>query len=295
MQKGDLKFVLIGLIPALSFIFPFTFYPIAYAAYVSSLRYDLKYPEEIAFAGFDNYIEVLTSYYMADSTIATVTFVSITVPLVVFISLGLALLLSQNFRGVGFLQWLVLVPWAIPLVDSGAIWKWIFDANYGLFNAVLRSLGLIDSYVPWLNLRWPALLILVVAFLWVQLPLPTLLFLAGMQSIPAELYEAATIDGASGWAKFRTITLTWLRPFMLIVAVYSTLMAIWTFDLVYVITAGGPGNFTAVISYYTWSEMFTFLNFGRASALAFLVVLVSVALIIAYFKALRVGKIRLRA
>ncbi|GBC69298.1 Lactose transport system permease protein LacF [archaeon HR01] len=294
MRRGDLKFIIVGLVPALSFIFPFTFYPIAYAAYVSSLHYDLKYPEEIRFAGFNNFIEVFNSYYMADSTMATVTFVALAVPLVVLISLGLALLLSQNFRGVGFLQWLVMVPWAIPLVDSGAIWKWIFDANYGIFNAAMKSLGLIDSYVPWLNLRWPAMLILVVAFLWVQLPLPTLLFLAGIQSIPQELYEAAMIDGAKSWAKFRAITLTWLRPFMLIVAVYVSLMAIWTFDLVYVITAGGPGNFTAVISYYTWSEMFTFLNFGRASALAFLVVLVSIALIIAYFRALRVGRIRLR-
>ncbi|MEM0349326.1 MAG: sugar ABC transporter permease [Candidatus Caldarchaeum sp.] len=295
MQKGDVKFVLIGLLPALSFIFPFTFYPIAYAVYVSTLRYDLKYPEQIAFAGFDNFIEVLTSYYMADSVQATIIFVVIAVPIVVLLSLGLAMLLNQNFRGVGFLQWLVLVPWAIPLVDSGAIWKWIFDANYGIFNAALKSLGLIDSYVPWLNLRWPAMLVLVIAFLWVQLPLPTLLFLAGMQSIPQELYEAAVIDGAGAWAKFRTITLTWLRPFMLIVAVYTSLMAIWTFDLVYVITAGGPGNFTAVISYYTWSEMFTFLNFGRASALSFLVVLVSIGLIIAYFRALRIGRLRLRA
>lgn len=294
MQKGDIRFVLIGLAPALSFIFPFTFYPIAYAFYVSFLKYDLKYPEKTAFGGFDNFIEVFTSYYMADSTTATVTFVAIAVPLVILLSLGLAILLSQNFRGVGFMQWLVLVPWAIPLVVSGAIWKWIFDANYGLFNAVAKSLGFIEGYVPWLSLRWPAMLVLVVAFLWVQLPLPTLIFLAGIQSIPQELYEAASIDGAGAWSKFRTITLTWLRPFILIVAVYSSLMAIWTFDLVYVITAGGPGNFTAVISYYTWSEMFTFLNFGRASALSVLVVLVSIVLIITYFKVLRIGSLRLR-
>ncbi|MEM2045821.1 MAG: sugar ABC transporter permease [Nitrososphaerota archaeon] len=295
MLKEDIKFIILALTPSLLFILPFTFYPIGYAVYVSTQKYDLKYPEEIRFIGFDNFIQVINSYYFVDSVLATAIFAAISVPLAVAISLGLALLLSQKFKGVGFLQWLVLIPWAIPLVVSSAVWKWIFDANYGIFNAILKAIGLIDSYVPWLNLRWPAMLILVLAFLWVQLPLSTLLFLAGIQSIPQELYEAALIDGARSWARFKSITFTWLKPFMLIVAVYMTLMALWTFDIVYVITAGGPGNFTAVISYYTFSEMFTFLNFGRASALSFMVVLVSIGLIIAYFRALRIGRLRLRA
>jgi ABC-type sugar transport system permease subunit len=295
MIKGDLKFILIGLAPALTPIFIFTFYPLGYALYTSTLHYDLKYPEDVYFVGFGNFLEVFNTYYFSNSARATAIFAAISVPLVVILSLALALLLSRPFRGVGFLQWLVLVPWAIPLVVSSSVWKWIFDSNYGLFNYFVTTLGFADSYQPWLTRPWSAMGVLILAYLWVQLPLPTLLFLAGIQSIPQELYEAAMIDGAKTWARFRAVTFTWLKPIFLIVAILSTILAIWTFDQVYVITAGGPADFTALISFYTYSEMFTFLNFGRASALAVLVMIVSIILIFAYFKALRIGRLRLRA
>ncbi|MEM3071879.1 MAG: sugar ABC transporter permease [Candidatus Bathyarchaeia archaeon] len=291
----ELRDILIGLAPALIPIFIFTFYPVLYALYVSTLRYNLKYPEQFGFIGMGNYIEMTKTYYFRYSLLSTGLFAALAIPVIVFGSLGLAILLSQRFKGSGFLQWLVLVPWAIPYVVSGIVWKWMFDSNYGLFNDLMVKLGVISSYQPWLTRQWPAMLVLLLAFTWVSLPLPTLLFLAGIQSIPNELYEAALVDGAKAFARFKVVTFTWLKPIMLIVVIYTTLMSIWMFDLIYVITQGGPADFTALISYYTYNEMFTFLNFGRASALSVFVLIIGIALIFAYFKALQIGRLRLRA
>jgi len=291
----ELRNIVIGLAPALIPTFIFTFYPVFYALYVSTLRYNLKYPEQFGFIGVGNYIEMTKTYYFRQSLLSTGIFAALAIPVIVLGSLALAVLLSQKFKGSGFLQWLVLVPWAIPYVVSGIVWKWMFDSNYGLFNDLMVKLGAISSYQPWLTRPWPAMLVLLLAFTWVSLPLPTLLFLAGIQSIPNELYEAALVDGAKAFARFKAVTFTWLKPIMLIVVIYTTLMSIWMFDLIYVITQGGPADFTALISYYTYNEMFTFTNFGRASALSVFVLIIGIALIFAYFKALQIGRLRLRA
>jgi ABC-type sugar transport system permease subunit len=291
----DLKTIVVGLAPALAPIFIFTFYPVFYAIYTSLFRYNLKYPQQYGFIGIGNYVAMFKTYYFLGSLRSTAIFAAMSIPTIVFASLGIALLITRRFRGAGFLQWLVLIPWAIPLVVSGTIWKWIFDSAYGVFNDILYRLGLISEYVPWVTLPIPAMLILLLAFTWVMLPMPTLLFMAGIQSIPQELYEAAWVDGAKAFSTFKSITFTWLRPIMLINVIYTTLMAIWSFDLIYTITQGGPADFTALISFYTYHEMFTFLDFGKASALSIFVLIIGIILIYAYFKALRIGALRLRA
>lgn len=294
-MKGDLRDILIGLLPALIPLFVFGFYPLGYAFYASLFRYNLKYPQQYGFIGGGNYVAVTQMYYWTGSVTSSVYFAVIAIPIITFASLGLAMLAARRFRGAGFLQWLILIPWGIPYVVAGLNFRWIFDSNYGLFNAVMLNLGVIDAYVPWLTLKWPAMLVVILSFIWVTLPLPTLLFMAGIQSIPQELYEAASVDGAKALARFRAITFTWLKPIFLIVIILMTLSSIQVFDPIYVITQGGPSDFTAMITYYTFQEMFTFLDFGHASALAFMIFLVSIALIFAYFYVLRLGRLRLRA
>lgn len=294
-MKGDLRDILIGLLPALIPLFLFGFYPLAYAAYVSLFRYNLKYPEQYGFIGAKNYVDVTQMYYFVGSVTSSVIFAVIAIPIIVFASLGLAMLAARKFRGSGFVQWLILIPWGIPYVVAGLDFKWMFDSNYGLFNAIMFRLGVIDSYQAWLTMQWPALLVIILSFIWVTLPLPTLLFMAGIQSIPQELYEAALVDGARALARFRAITFTWLKPIFLIVIILMTLLSIQVFDPIYVITQGGPADFTALIAFYTFLEMFNFLDFGHASALAFMIFIVSIALIFAYFYALRIGRLRLRA
>ena len=291
----ELKTIIVGLAPALAPVFIFTFYPVFYALYTSLYRYNVKYPEQYGFTGFENYVKMTQTYYFWGSLRSTAIFAIMAIPVIVLSSLGIALLITKKFRGAGFLQWLVLVPWAIPLVVSGTIWKWMFDSAYGLFNDILFRLGLVRGYISWVTLPLPAMIILLFAFTWVSLPMPTLLFMAGIQSIPQELYEAAWVDGAKIFAAFKSITLTWLRPIMLINVIYTTLMSIWSFDLIYTITQGGPADFTALISFYTFHEMFTFLDFGKASALSVFVLIIGIVLIYAYFRALRIGALRLRA
>jgi ABC-type sugar transport system permease subunit len=258
-------------------------------------RYNLKYPNQYGFIGGKNYVDVTQMYYFVGSLTSSVIFAVVAIPIILFASLALAMLAARKFRGSGFLQWLILVPWGIPYVVAGLDWKWLFDSNYGLINNILLNLGVIESYQPWLTMQWPAMFAIVISFIWVTLPLPTLLFLAGIQSIPQELYEASQVDGAGALARFRAITFTWLKPIFLIVVILTTLSSIQVFDPIYVITQGGPADFTAMITFYTFLEMFNFLDFGHASALAFMIFIVSIILIFAYFYALRMGRLRLRA
>jgi len=286
--------LLICLIPALTPLFLFGFYPLAYAFYLSFTFYNLKTAIEPYFYGLGNYVDLTTDPIFTTSVKSTIIFAAITVPLITLISLSMALLLSSDFKGVRVLQVLALIPWGVPLVVSSTVYRLMFDFNFGLFNDIMVKLGLIKSYQSWLSMPWPAMMIVALAHVWVNTPLPTLLILAGIQSIPKELYEAALIDGAKPFARFRMVTWNWLRPIMLIVLVYASLSALWAFDPIYVITAGGPADFTKLITFYTYEKMFSYLNFGQAGAMTILVLTVTGLLIYAYFRALRLGRVRLR-
>jgi len=282
------------LVPALAPLFLFGFYPLAYAFYLSLTFYNLKTEIPPHFIGFGNYQALASDSVFAISTTSTLLFAALTIPLITLLSLGEALLLSNDFRGVKVLQVLALIPWGIPVVVSGSIYRFIFDFNFGLFNDIMLKLGLIHEYQSWLSMQWPAMLVVALAYLWVQTPLPTLLLLAGIQSIPKELHEAARIDGAKPLAHFRIVTFNWLKPILFIVLVYASLMALWCFDPVYVITVGGPANFTKLITYFTYEKMFYFLNFGQAGATTILILAITVLLIYLYFRALSLGRLRLR-
>jgi len=289
-----IRTILVCLIPALTPLFLLGYYPLSYAFYLSFTYYNLKSAIPPHFYGLGNYISLFSDPVFITSLRATGIFALITVPLVTLVSLGEAVLLSMDFKGVKILQVLALIPWGIPLVVSGAVFRFLFDINFGLFNYIMLSLGFIDRYQSWLSMQWPAMFIMILAYLWVQTPLPTLLFLAGIQSIPKELYEAALIDGAKPLARFRVVTFNWLKPILHIVLVYTSLGALWCFDPVYVITAGGPADFTKLITYFTYERMFSYLNFGQAGAVTIMVLALTGLLIYAYFKALRLGRLRLR-
>jgi len=230
----------------------------------------------------------------ATSMSSTFIFALITVPSITLISLGEALLLSRKFRGVKILQVLALVPWSIPFVVSGSVYRLMFDFNFGMFNDIMLRLGLISQYRSWFSMAWPAMLIVALAYLWIQTPFPTLLLLAGIQSIPEELNEAALIDGAKRFAHFRVVTFNWLKPIIFIVLVYASIMALWCFDPIFVITAGGPADFTKLVTYFTYERMFGYLNFGEAGASTIIILAVTIVLIYLYFRALRLGRLRLR-
>lgn len=200
--------------------------------------------------------------------------------LIVSTGLGLAfaLLLNEQFRGRWFARTLLIVPWACPWVIAGIIWKWFADGDVGALNGALYQLGVIDEYKAWLSSDTGALIISVLAAAWRQASFAALLFLAGLQTIPHELPEAAKVDGATAWQRFRLITLPWLKPVIVVVIVINVIFGFMQFDVIYALTQGGPGNATEVLSIFLYQQLFVYTNVGLGSATA--VVLGVVALLI---------------
>jgi len=265
----------------------FTIYPVLYAVRISFYRYLLTKPKDHPFIGFMNYKEVITSYYFRNSLINTAIYTMAVVIGVTLFGLIVALLLNSKVKTANALKIIILLPWAIPAVVGGLIWKWILNSDFGILNGILYSLGLIKDYIPFLANPNLAKISLIMAAIWKEGPLAAIFFLAGLQLIPSELYEAARIDGGSSWKIFRFITLPLLRPIMLIVVIYETLTAILVFDLIYVLTGGGPGDSTSLISWFAYAEIFKNLNLGHGVALAVIIALITLVLILIYLRIIR--------
>lgn len=287
IMRGNLPIIIITLAILSVTVWIWVIYPIAYAFFHSFYAYDITRPWFIGeFIGLRNYIDVITSYYFLKSLAITALFIVICVPLTVFLALGLALLLNQEIRGAGIMQVMAILPWTIPLVVSGTMYKWMFDGNWGVVNYILTKLGVITEYQPWLTMPWPTLIIVCTAWIWSQYPLPMILFLARLKLMPSDIYEASIIDGASTFSRFRYITLIWLRPILLLNLIYQTIIALATFDLIYVISGGGPFDFTSTISFFTYREAFQFFDWGRALALSFILFIIGLAVVYLYMRAL---------
>lgn len=276
-----------SVLPALLVIILFTIYPIFYAVRISFYQNILTKPNSHPFVGLKNFHDVITSYYFKNSLINTGIYTLASVTGVIIFGLIVALLLNTKIRSVNALKIIILLPWAIPAVVAGLMWKWILNSDFGILNGILYSLGAIESYIPFLANPILAKLSLIMAHIWKEGPLAAIFILAGLQLIPNEFYEAAKIDGGGDLLVFRFITLPLLRPILLVVLVYETMTAILTFDLVYVMTGGGPGDSTALISWFAYAEIYKFLNLGTGIALSIIIALITLILIILYMRALK--------
>lgn len=274
-------------LPALLVIALFTIYPVIYAIRISVYQYILTKPNSHPFIGLKNFEDVITSYYFKNSLINTGVYTLASVTGVILFGLLVALLLNTRIRSVGVLKLIILLPWAIPAVVAGLMWKWILNSDFGILNGIFYALGVIDSYIPFLADPNLAKLSLVLAHIWKEGPLAAIFILAGLQLIPSEYYEAAKIDGGSSLSVFRFITLPLLRPILLVVLVYETMTAILTFDIVYVLTGGGPADATSLISWFAYAEIYKSLNLGTGIALSIIIALITLMLIFLYMRALR--------
>lgn len=261
------------LLPALAVMVALNVYPIVYSLWVSLHRVNLKYPGDRSFIGLRNFADYFASEYFWSSLQHTLVFVVASVTLTTAIGLGVALVLNRSFRGQPLLFVIILIPWAIPSVVNGLMWKWIYNSSYGSLNGLLLSLGLIDRYQVFLGDPDRAMGMLVNAFVWREVPLVAILFLTAMKAVPEDLYKAAQSDGANAVRRFLHVTVPSIRTGFLLVLLYETMLTLRTFDLIYVLTEGGPGDATSVISWYTYSETFRNLNFGRGAALSYLIAL----------------------
>jgi ABC-type sugar transport system permease subunit len=277
------------LTPALLIVLGVLIFPMVTSLGLSFTDLKLTKPGSGIFIGLKNYITALKAPLFWASMLRTTIFGVSTVLTETCLGVAIAMLLNQKFVGRGFVRGLVILPWALPYVVNGIMWKWIFDANYGAFNAALTQLGLIDTYKIWLGNPKAAMVIVICANIWKETPVAVILILAALQSIPAELYEAAAIDGARGMKRFSRITLPLLKPIIMTLIIIKTVWALKEFDLIYIITKGGPANGTNMFSYYIYQNTFQFLNFGYGSALAYLLTILTIGLSMLYMKSLKGG------
>jgi multiple sugar transport system permease protein len=261
-------------------------YPIISSLMVSLYRYNLRSPDAYAFIGLGNYVQVLHQSEFWHSLIVTMKFTGLAVAAAGVLGMGLALLLNQEFPGRPVLRALLLVPWAIPPVVNGMMWRWIFDSKIGALNGLLYSLGIIDTYKNWLLEPKVVIWTVVAAHVWNHVPLVVIILLSALQSIPAELYDSALVDRAGTWNRFRYITLPWLLHPLLVVVILQTMTALRAFDTIYALTGGGPGDATTVLAWLTYKTAFTYLDFGLGNAYAYIVTLITFGLALVYFKSM---------
>ena len=272
--------------PAMIVIGLLVAYPIGYSFWLSLHRYNLKLPALERFVWFQNYISLVSDPVFLSSLKVTVGFVVVVLGLTVILGTTLALVLNETFLGRGVLRSLVLLPWAMPGVVNGLMWRTIFDAKTGALNGLLLQLGLIDSYQAWLTSPTGAFLITAFAQVWNTLPFTVIILLAGLSTIPSELYDAAKVDRAGVVQRFSQVTLPWLLHPLLIVLILETMNAFRAFDTIYVLTGGGPGDATNVIAVLNVRTVLTYTDFGLGSAYSWVITLVTLVISIGYISPL---------
>jgi ABC-type sugar transport system permease subunit len=262
-------------------------FPLGWTLWESLHVHDLRMPwRGQPFVGLDNYREALGDPRFWEALGHTFGFTAASVTLEMTLGLVLALALNQAYRGRGLVRAAVLVPWAIPTVVAALLWRFMFESEAGIVNAVLLDVGAIDKPFVWFTSAWAAWVPVVLGDVWKTTPFVALLLLAGLQNIDQELYEAARIDGAGAWQRFVHVTLPLLRPPLLVALIFRTLDAFRVFDLIFVLTRGGPGTATEPIALYAFSTLLENLRFGYGSALSVIIFGVTFGLALLYIRLL---------
>lgn len=289
-MKGSHRTALLFLLPSLGFVCLFTLLPILDSFRLSFYRLILTLPWlGQKMVGWENYSDLLTDPVALQSLITTLIFVLVTVSAELLLGLGMALIMNQAFRGRSLLRAAVLIPWALPTVVSSQMWRFIFNDRYGLVNLVLFGADNSRYLAPLADASF-ALLAIMIAEIWKTAPFAALIVLAGLQTIPDELYEAASIDGATDWQKFRHITLPSIKPALLLALLFRTIDSLRVFDLVFVMTQGGPADATNVLQFYGYKKTFAEGMVGYGSAVAVAVFFLSLILALAYLRMLETSR-----
>jgi trehalose/maltose transport system permease protein len=254
--------------PSLAVIALVAAYPICYAVWLSLNEYSVITPGLSRFVGIDNYVDALSSSDFWGAWTTTIVFTGISVGLELVIGLAMALVMHEAFRGRALLRAVVLVPWAILTVVTAITWRTMFEPDLGFVNTMLNALSLPGGDIVWLGEEGYALAVMILADVWKTAPFMALLLLAGLQGIPEELHDAAKVDGASTWQRFRNITLPLLTPAITVALIFRSLDALRIFDLPYILTRGANG--TETLSLIAQEELVTNRNTGFGSALAVL-------------------------
>ena len=263
-------------------------YPIFYAAYLSLHRVALADLRRgvFPFVGFDNYRRIFADPLFLTALKNTLLFSAISVGAEIVLALAIALLISERSVWTGrATRVLILLPYAVPPIANGQIWAFLYSFDFGFLNRILFALGIIETPINWTGDPRTALFALAVPYIWRTLPFAILLIHAALEGITRELYEAAAIDGATAWQRFRHVTLPLLRPIIVVILVLRTSFAVTVFEEVLAITQGGPGDATWVAAWYTYRRSFAPpFDIGVGSASAYVLALVAGLLAVGYVK-----------
>jgi len=239
----------------------------------------------MSFIGLDNYVAIAQDPDLRRSALTTVLFGLSCVVATMVVGMAVALLLNRPFKGRVVLGIIVLLPWAIPHVAASYVWQWLFHDQYGVINWTLSTLGLggFEGFA-WFNQWHTAFIVIGIVVVWQSFPFVSIALLAGLQTVPTDVLEAARIDGASAWQRTRLVTLPMLKPLLLVLLVISTIWDFKVFDQVFVLTGGGPARKTEILTISTYQQAFTQSEFGLGSALAMVLFLILLVVTVIYIK-----------
>lgn len=286
VRQQDARVGLLLILPALIIILGIALQPILTTFYLSFFEASLSRTALTVFVGLENYTKLLKDALFWKTIGRTLYFTLVSVGLEMVLGIAVAQLISSHPPGWRFLRTSLIIPWAIPTIVNGAMWRWIYNADYGALNGLLLQMGAIEKYIPWLISPSKAMNLVILADIWHSVPFIALIIQAAMATLPEEVGEAAAVDGASAWQRFFLIRLPLLRSAILVALVIRTVEAFRAFDIIYVITQGGPAFGTVTISYLTYLETFSYGHLGRGSALSFLISAVTLLLAFVYIRIL---------
>ena len=268
------------IVPAVFVVFLVIGYPLIQVLVYSFMKYKLDGVTPPSFAGIDNYLFIFSDSDFWHAVWITLIFTFFSVTIESVLGLTVALVANSNFKGRTFLRVAILIPWAIPTVVSSQIWRWMFNDIYGVVNVILANLHIIPHKLAWLATPATALPVIIAVDVWKTTPFMSLLLLAGLQLIPGDLYEAASIDGATGIRKFFSVTLPLVTPTLLVALIFRTLDALRVFDIFYIMV-GGQGNM-ATVAVYNQQQLIAFLDAGVGSATSVVILIFIMIFVVLY-------------
>lgn len=272
------------LIPSLLVILAVTVWPILYTLVLSFFNAPAGINQVRTFVGLGNYLAMLNDQVFWQTIGRTLYFTAASVGIEMVGGLAIAQLINSHPFGWKFLRFALIIPWAVPTIVNGAMWKWIYNGDFGALNGLLMQFGLIKHYVPWLTLPDMAMPLVILADVWHMMPFVALILQAALATLPGELDEAAAVDGANALRRFWSIRLPLLRPAILVALIVRTVDAFRVFDIAYIITNGGPAFKTVTITYLTYLNTFSWGKQGIGAALSFLISIVTITLAVIYIR-----------
>ena len=284
LRQQDARTAWLLVIPSLVVILGVALWPIIYTFILSFYHAPTGINQVRTFVGLGNFIEMVKDQTFWETIGRTMYFTVASVGLEMVLGMAIAQLIHFHPWGWKFLRFCLIIPWAVPTIVNGAMWRWIYSADFGALNSLFMQLGLIKHYIPWLTLPNLAMPLVILADVWHMMPFVALILQAALATLPIELDEAAAVDGANAFQRFWQIRLPLLRPAILVALIARTVDAFRVFDIVYILTSSGPANKTLTITYLTYLNSFPWGKQGIGAALSFLISIFTISMALIFIR-----------